>query len=54
MTESKNNSDNYRTVIITIGTIKKDPEILRVVPDHLNTKNICKHGVKKLLFVTNM
>ena len=26
----------------------KNPEILKFVPDHLKTKKICKHAVKKL------
>ena len=30
---------------------KKNPEMLRFVPDHLETKKMCKNAVKKLLFV---
>ena len=29
----------------------KNPEMLREVPDHLKTKKMCKHAVKKLPFV---
>ena len=36
---------------ISIGAKMKNPEILRIVPDHLKTKKMCKHKVKKLLFV---
>ena len=34
---SKNNSDNYRTLKINIGTIIKDPEMLIFIPDYLKT-----------------
>ena len=29
----------------------KNPEILKFVPDHLNTKQVCSYAVKKLPFV---
>ena len=29
----------------------KNPEMLIFVPDHLKTKNTCKHAVEKLPFV---
>ena len=29
----------------------KNPEMLRFAPDHLKTKQMCKHAVKKFLFV---
>ena len=29
----------------------KNPEMLKFVPDHLKTKNMCEHVVKKLPFV---
>ena len=29
----------------------KNPEMLLFVPDHLKTKNTCKHAVEKLPFV---
>ena len=37
---------------ISIGAIMKNPEILRSVPDHLKTKKMCKHAVRKLSFLT--
>ena len=40
-----------RNLKISIGEIIKDPEILRLVPDHLKTKMMCRHAVKKLLFL---
>ena len=42
-------ADN-KTLKINIDEIIKDPEIFDFVPDHLKTKNMCKHAVKKLLF----
>ena len=36
---------------IVIGAIMKNPEILKFDPDHLYTKKMCKHAVKKLPFV---
>ena len=29
----------------------RNPEMLKLVPDHLKTKNMCKHAVKELAFV---
>ena len=42
-----------RTAILklSIGTIIKNPEIIRFVPDHLKTKKMFKHTVKKFPFV---
>ena len=37
-----------KTLEINIGEIIKDPEMLEFVPDHLKTKKMCKHVVKKL------
>ena len=34
-----------------IGAITKDPEMLRLIPDHLKTKKMYKHAVKKLPFI---
>ena len=51
MIDSKNNSDNYRTLKISIGVIIKDPKMLRFAPDHLKTKTMCKNTVKKLPFI---
>ena len=29
----------------------KNPEMLKFVPDHLKTKKMCKHAVKKLTYL---
>ena len=35
--------DNYKTLKISIGAIMEDPEILKFVPDHPNTKKMGKN-----------
>ena len=40
-----------KTLRINIREIIKDPELLSHVPDHLETKKMCKHAVKKLPFL---
>ena len=39
--------DIYRSLNINIGTVKKNLENIKFVPDHLKTKTMCKHAVKK-------
>ena len=41
----------YNMGIYSIGTVMKNPEMLKFVPDHLKTKKYCKNAVKKLPFV---
>ena len=43
--------DIYKSVKISIGTVMRNPDVLKFVPDHLETKQMCKHAVKKLPFV---
>ena len=40
--------DVYKSLNISIGTVIKNPEMLKFVPDHLKTKKIRKHTVKKI------
>ena len=40
--------DVYKSLNISIGTVIKNPEMLKFVPDHLKTKKIRKHKVKKI------
>ena len=42
--------DIYKSLNINIGTMK-NPEILKFVPDHLKTKKMCTHAVKKLHYL---
>ena len=41
----------YKSLNISIGTVMKSSEILKFVPDHLKTKKVGKHAVKKLPFL---
>ena len=43
--------NDSKTLNVSIGALIKDPETLRLVPDHLKTKNMSKHAVKKLPFI---
>ena len=43
--------DIYKFINISIGTVMKNAEMLKFVPDHLKTKKICKHAVKKLPYL---
>ena len=37
----------YKFLNINIVIVMKNPEMLKFVPDHLETEKMCKHGVKK-------
>ena len=52
MIESENSPDNFKILKISIGAIMKNPEMLKLVPDHYNTKKILR--LKKLLFLNNL
>ena len=41
--------DNYKSLNISIGTVIKNPEMLKFDPDHLKTKKMCKHALKNYL-----
>ena len=43
--------DIYKSLNINIGTVIKNPEMLKFVSDHLKTKKICKHVVQKLPYL---
>ena len=36
---------------INIGTVTRNPEMLKLVPDYLKTKKMCKRAVKKFPFI---
>ena len=40
--------DIYKSSNINTGTVMKNPEMTKFVRDHLKTKTMCKHAVKKL------
>ena len=39
--------DIYKTSNSNIGTVMRNPEMLKFVPGYLKTKTMCKHVVKK-------
>ena len=43
--------DIYNSSIISIGTVMKNPEMLKFAPDHLKTKKMSKYVVKKLPYL---
>ena len=43
--------DIYKSLTINIGTVMKNQETLKFVPDHLKTKKIRKHAVKILPYL---
>ena len=47
MVHSEYNMGIYKSAKISIGTVMKNPEMLKFIPDHLKTKKLCKHVVKK-------
>ena len=48
MVDSK---DIYKSLNISNGAVMRNPEMLKFVPDHLKTKKMCKHSVKKLPYL---
>ena len=50
MVDSEYSMDIYKSLKISIKTAMKNPEMLKFVPDHLETKIMCKRAVKKLSF----
>ena len=47
MVESEYSTNNYMSCI---GTTKRNPDMLIVVPYHFKTKKMGKHAVEKLAF----
>ena len=43
------NKKPFKSLKISIGTVMKNPEMLKFVPDHLKSKTMCKHAVKSYL-----
>ena len=50
MVNIENTPDNYKTLKISIRAIIKNPEMLKLIPDYLKTKTMCKNKVTKLSF----
>ena len=43
--------DTCKSLNINIGTVMKNAEMLKLVPDHLKTKQMCNYAVEKLPFL---
>ena len=43
--------DICKSLNISIEIVIKNEEMLKFVPDHLKTKQMCKHSVKKFLYI---
>ena len=41
----------YKSLSISIGTVMKNVEMLKLVLDYLKTKKLWKHAVKKLTYL---
>ena len=51
MVNSEYSMDIYKSVKISIETVMKSQEILKILSDHHKTKKMFKHAVKKLSFL---
>ena len=51
MVDIEYSTDIYKSAKISIGTVMRNPEILKFAPDYLKTKKICKPAVKKLPYL---
>ena len=51
--ESEKSYEIYKTLKLSIRPIIKNPNILKLVPDHLKTKMMCKDAVREFLIDTN-
>ena len=49
MVDSKYSMGIFKSVKVSIGKVMKNAEMLTFVHDHLKTKKLCKHKVKKYL-----
>ena len=43
--------DVYKSLNISIGTVMKNPEMLKLVLDYLKTKIMCKYAARKLPYL---
>ena len=51
MVDSEYSMDIHKSVKIVIRIVMKNPKMLRFILNHLKTTNMCKHAVKKLLYL---
>ena len=50
MVDSEYSTEDYKSQKINIGTIMRNPEMSKLVPDHLKTKKMREHAVKENTF----
>ena len=51
MIHTEYSAEDYRPPKINIGTVMRNPKMLKFVPNHSKTKKMCEHdAVEKLLF----
>ena len=48
MYELLDSRDICKSININIATVMKNPDMLKFVPDHLKTKQLGKHVLKKI------
>ena len=51
MVDSGYSMDIYKSVKISIGTVMRNPEMFKFVPDHLKTKTCVSMQLKDYLFL---
>ena len=51
MVDSEHSTNICNSIIINIGAVMRNPEMLKSVPDRLKTKKMRKHAVKKLPYL---
>ena len=51
MVDSEYSMGIFKSVKISIGTVMKKPELLKFVPDYLETKKMCKYTAEKLPYL---
>ena len=49
MVDSEYGMGIYKSVKISIATVMKNPQMLKFIPGHIKTKQMCKQAVKKYL-----
>ena len=50
MVDNAYSTNNYKSSKTSIGTVMKNSEMLKFLPDYLKTEKMCRHAVKKLPF----
>ena len=40
--------DIYKSLNVSVGTVMKNPEMLKFVPDHFKTIKMCMNAVKRI------